>query len=411
MLTVPSFVASHTEAAVYIAGWYLFSLSISIYNKWMFGPSLDFHFPIIITAFHQLCLLVLSTGVLYVWPRFRPGAANVAAVAAPLASAGAGAGAGATGPSSASSSPTSSTPPPSVLAAAPPRSFLASCRIPWLVYLVHIVPCSLASAGDIGFSNVSFKYISLSLYTMLKTSSLMFVLLFGLLFRLEKFRWNLIIIVAVMTVSVLMMVSSPGEDASASADPDAAAAAAATAGAATGITLVLAASVMSGLRWSFTQLLLKHNEHTSNSIATIFYLSPAMSAILFAMGLVFEGWGNFLASPIWHLKGVLTTVVLMVVPGVMAFMMTVCEFKLLSVAPVITLSVAGIFKELLTILLSALIFGDRLSWLNCLGLVLTFVDIIWYNYYRYSQKEEYVVLPDHEDALEMTPLGHDEKNK
>ena len=48
-------------------------------------------------------------------------------------------------------------------------------------------------------------------------------------------------------------------------------------------------------------------------------------------------------------------------------MMTLCEFKLLTVAQVITLSVAGIFKELLTIILSSIIFGDKLSLINILG--------------------------------------------
>ena len=45
------------------------------------------------------------------------------------------------------------------------------------IYLRQIFPCSIASAGDIGLSNVSISMITLSLYTMLKTSSLMFVLI------------------------------------------------------------------------------------------------------------------------------------------------------------------------------------------------------------------------------------------
>ena len=77
------------------------------------------------------------------------------------------------------------------------------------IYIRQIFPCSIASAGDIGLSNVSISLITLSLYTMLKTSSLMFVLLFGLLFKLEKFNWRLIFIVAIMTISVIMMTDKP----------------------------------------------------------------------------------------------------------------------------------------------------------------------------------------------------------
>lgn len=352
---------NNIEAGIYIAGWYFFSLSISIYNKWMFGDGLKFQFPIFITSFHQLCLMLISCVVLYIKPQWRPLIKGNKSMNS--------------------------------------RNFLQyvkSLSMKYTTYIVMILPCSFASAGDIGLSNVSFKYVPLSLYTMLKTSSLVFVLIFGLLFRLEKFNWKLIIIVGIMTGSVLMMIEKPDnvvEDVSSNLG--------------IGIPMVLGASVMSGLRWSFTQILLKGNEYTSNSISTILYLSPAICAILFLMGLVFEGWANFADSPIWEIKGLGNTIFLMIIPGLMAFMMTLCEFKLLSVAQIITLSVAGIFKELLTIIFSVIIFNDRLSLINALGLVITFADILLYNYYRYQEGVEEnsyakVRNDDSESEIELT---------
>lgn len=336
------------ETLIYILGWYFFSLSISIYNKWMFGNGLDFKFPILITSFHQFCLMILSGLVLWLKPILRP-TINTKGQD------------------------------DNVVSKSKFMSFLSIFRIDVLTYLKQIFPCSLASAGDIGLSNVSFKFISLSLYTMLKASSLMFVLLFGLLFRLEKFHWRLLVIVLIMTGSVVMMVKEPQNSGLQALSQDK--------NNKFGILLVLGASVMSGLRWSFTQILLKHNDYTNNSISTIFYISPSMCLTLFTFGLGFEGWSNFTASPIWEFKGIFGTILLMIIPGVLAFMMTLCEFKLLSVAQVITLSIAGIFKELLTIILSSIIFGDKLSFLNCLGLLITFIDIIWYNYYRFKENQ------------------------
>lgn len=136
------------------------------------------------------------------------------------------------------------------------------------IYLRQIFPCSIASAGDIGLSNVSISMITLSLYTMLKTSSLMFVLIFGLLFKLEKFNWRLIVIVMIMTVSVVMMTDKPDEELNQENNSS------------MGIIMVILASMLSGLRWSFTQILLK-NSYTPNSISTIFYVSPGMCLILF----------------------------------------------------------------------------------------------------------------------------------
>ena len=337
------------ESIVYILGWYFFSLSISIYNKWMFGSGLDFKFPIIITSFHQLCLCILSCVVLYLKPNLRPlHTTNV-------------------------STPTST----NGISGQTIGKFLQSLLMDFPIYIRQIFPCSIASAGDIGLSNVSISLITLSLYTMLKTSSLMFVLLFGLLFKLEKFNWRLIFIVAIMTISVIMMTDKPELGSSSSSSSS------------VGIFMVLMASMLSGLRWSFTQILLKKNPYTPNSISTIFYISPGMCIILFSLGLIFEGWTNFINSEIWITKGLITTIILLIIPGVLAFMMTLCEFKLLTVAQVITLSVAGIFKELLTIILSSIIFGDKLSLINILGLILTFMDILWYNYYRYYENEDH----------------------
>lgn len=197
-------------------------------------------------------------------------------------------------------------------------------------------------------------------------------------------------IVVVMSGSVVMMVKKPESDETEDSKNHV-----------IGVLLVLFAAMMSGLRWSFTQLLLKNNSRTPNSITTIFYLSPAMCVLLFTIGLVVEGWGNFLAADIWDVKGVFATIGLIIVPGFLAFMMTLCEFKLLSVTQVITLSVAGIFKELLTIVLSSFIFGDRLSFINVIGLVITFLDILWYNWFRYHQNTKYIPL---NDQIEMGKL-------
>lgn len=336
-------------AVIYILGWYMFSLSISIYNKWMFGDGLDFKFPILITSFHQFCLMVLSGTVLYFNPSLR----------------------------------------------ANQMSFSSLFKVDKMVFVKQIVPCSIVSAGDIGFSNISYKFISLSLYTMLKTSSLIFVLIFGLIFKLEAFNWRLIVIVLIMTCSVLMMVKPASTSAGTSASTQQS----------LGVFFVLLASLMSGIRWSLTQILLKRNNnpYTTNSINTIFYLSPIMCLVLLILGLIFEGWSNFINHEIWEIKGTLYTLVLLVIPGFLAFMMTICEFKLLHVAQIITLSIAGIFKELLTIVFSTIIFGDKLSWINIVGLFITLADILWYNLYRHldNQKDlKYQALNESEEEIE-----------
>lgn len=53
---------------------------------------------------------------------------------------------------------------------------------------------------------------------------------------------------------------------------------------------------------------------------------------------------------------------------------------------------------MLTIVASLAIYGDTLTRTNCLGLVLTFADILWYNWFRYAQR-------DHPARLHSVPLA------
>lgn len=158
-VSTPFITETSIQIIICIAGWYAFSLSISLYNKWMFDKSqLNLPFPILITSFHQLLLSCLSFIVITLKPSLRP----------------------------------------------QQQSNRNTQSIKF--YLTHIIPCSLASAGDIGFGNVSFRYITLTTYTMVKSSSIAFVLLFGVLAKLEKFTYNLLVkmqhIVAICVCSI-----------------------------------------------------------------------------------------------------------------------------------------------------------------------------------------------------------------
>ena len=56
----------------------------------------------------------------------------------------------------------------------------------WSTYCRRIVPTGIASAADIGFSNWSLQYITISLYTMSKSTVILFIFFFSIWFKLEK---------------------------------------------------------------------------------------------------------------------------------------------------------------------------------------------------------------------------------
>ncbi|EMC95732.1 hypothetical protein BAUCODRAFT_34503 [Baudoinia panamericana UAMH 10762] len=343
-----------------IALWYTFSISISVYNKWMFSKeNLDFHFPLFTTAIHMLVQFSLASSVLYIFPQFRPRPA-----AMPF-----------------TEDAESDGAPPPTKRPLMTRTF----------YLTRIAPCGTATALDIGLGNFSLRFITLSFYTMCKSSVLAFVLLFAFLFRLETPTWRLCAIIAVMTAGVIMMVA--GEAAFSIA----------------GFLLVMSASCCSGFRWSLTQILLLRNSATGNPFSSIFFLTPVMFVALFILALPIEGPFKVIAGfqALGAEKGWSYSTILLLFPGFLAFMMVAAEFALLKRTSVVTLSVCGIFKEVLTISAAAFAFGDALSPVNLSGLCVTIASIAAYNYFKYSAMARDAKQEAHEmlkDDIEVAPF-------
>ena len=257
-------------------------------------------------------------------------------------------------------------------------------------YLTRLVPCGAATSLDIGLGNMSLKFISLTFLTMCKSSALAFVLLFAFIFRLETLSVRLVIIIATMTVGVIMMVA--GE----------------TAFNAVGFALVIASAFFSGFRWGLTQILLLRHPATSNPFSTLFFLTPVMFLSLIFIALAVEGpveIGNgFQALASAHGTG--TGLVLLIFPGVLAFCMISSEFALLKRSSVVTLSICGIFKEVITISAAGVVFHDRLTAVNITGLVVTIGSIASYNYMKIAKMRREA----RNNAGPQTPSGESESD-
>ncbi|KAH0284376.1 TPT-domain-containing protein [Aureobasidium namibiae CBS 147.97] len=333
-LASASFMRDAIINCILIGLWYTFSISISVYNKWMFSKgNLDFHFPLFTTCVHMLVQFFLSSLVLYFIPNLRP--KHKPAEYAPVAQSADG-----------------------ETIEAPRKPLMTG----WF-YLTRIGPCGAATGLDIGLGNMSLKFISLTFYTMCKSSVLGFVLVFALAFRLEKPSLKVGAIILTMMAGVVMMVA--GE----------------TAFSVLGFILVMSAAFFSGFRWSLTQILLLRSPATSNPFSSIFFLAPVMFAALLVIALPVEGPIE-LAGGLRDLadsRGVAGSVGIILFPGVLAFLMTASEFALLKRTSAVTLSVCGIFKEVLTISAAGIIFGDKLTPINISGLVVTIASIAAYN--------------------------------
>ncbi|TVY18058.1 putative transporter [Lachnellula arida] len=342
---------------ILIGLWYIFSLSISIYNKWMFSADhLDFKFPLFTTCMHMLVQFTLSSLVLYFLPQFRPRYDSI-------------------------SNPHNAQTTDSDLA-----QHQADSKKPLMTrmfYFTRIGPCGMATGLDIGLGNTSLKFITLTFYTMCKSSSLAFVLLFAFLFRLETPSWRLVAIIATMTVGVIMMVAGEVDFST------------------LGFILVISAAFFSGFRWGLTQILLLRNPATSNPFSSIFYLAPVMFFSLLLLAVPVEGFPALFQGlrTLMEVKGNILGPCILLFPGAIAFCMTASEFALLQRTSVVTLSIAGIFKEVVTILAAGLVFHDTLTPINISGLFVTIGAIAAYNYIKIRKMREDAQIEAHKQRI------------
>lgn len=306
---------------LFIGSWFLFATLLSVYNKWMFSPKYyGFPAPLFVTTMHMFAQFFLAGILRYMWPgRFRP-----------------------------KQDP--------------------SLRD----YGTKAAPTAVATGLDIGLSNLSLKFITLSFYTMCKSSSLIFVLLFAFLFRLERFSWRLIGVITLIFCGVILMVATEANFVL------------------QGFLMVISASALGGLRWSLTQILLKDKRMgMDNPAATIFWLAPSMGVTLAIASIAIEGWTTLFQTKFFQGLGqTALTALCLTAPGAIAFCMVLSEFYIIQRTGVVPMSIAGIAKEVSTITLSAWFFGDKLTPLNMTGVAITACGIGLFTYHKYSKSME-----------------------
>jgi solute carrier family 35 protein C2 len=205
---------------LYAASWFFFSSLLSIYNKALVGKNhYDFQYPLFLVATHQLTHFLLSSATIYFFPRFK-----------------------------------------------------VNQRFAVSKYFTTAFPAGLATAGDICLSTASLQLLSLSFYTMVKSSVPVWILMFAFWYGLEKPSARLIAIIMIICAGVMLSTSGDVEYS------------------ASGFFMVLFASISSGLRWSLTQILLQKSG-ASNPFATLRALSPTTGMVAFIVSCLIEFTG------------------------------------------------------------------------------------------------------------------------
>ncbi|XP_050513598.1 solute carrier family 35 member C2 isoform X1 [Diabrotica virgifera virgifera] len=259
----------------------------------------------------------------------------------------------------------------------------------WKEYLLAVGTTGVFSGIDISFSNWALELITVSLYTMTKSTTIVFILIFAIILKLEKKSWSLCCIVLMITVGLILFTYKS------------------TQFNILGFTLLLLASVASGIRWTCVQLLLQKSKMgMNNPVDMIYHMQPWMLLSVLPFAIYIEGpnaiknchlWGcddsaNFIRQFLKILLG-----------AFIAFFMEFTEVTVVTYTSSLTLAIAGIFKEVLQLVIAVEWNHDQLSPLNIAGLVTCLCGISFHVFHKI--KNQPLRPRPYEKSVESNDMG------
>ncbi|XP_053995025.1 solute carrier family 35 member C2 [Hylaeus anthracinus] len=229
-------------------------------------------------------------------------------------------------------------------------------KLPWQSIIVMVMPVGIASGLDVGLSNWALSLITISLYSMTKSTTIIFILGFALILKLERKSWSLICIVVMISGGLFMFTYKS------------------TQFGIFGFAICLLASFSSGIRWTMTQLIMQKSKVGMKSpIDMMYYMQLWMLVPIIPVMLWFEGshlYSNFITTDWSDVHSIAMTTTVVLGSAFIAFHMEVMEFLVVTHTSSLTLSITGITKEICILILAVEWKGDQMSGLNFIGLLM-----------------------------------------
>lgn len=264
----------------------------------------------------------------------------------------------------------------------------------WRATYRAILPCSVVTAAELGISLVSLQFVTVSFFTMVKSSSIIFLLIGSFMTGQERINAFLISVILLTGAGVTFAAWDPKSTVGVDI---------------IGFGLVLISSILNALKWILTELLLnkdvsfkgileKVNGPTKNQsksmnltpLLSVLLIAPITFLVLIIGAAIFEGFPlqmvAFLADESVHYLTM--TMCGLLLSSVLVFILRVADFGLIQLVSLITFSLLGILKQVIMIFISVLFLGDILFPINILGLVMTIIGVGLYNYYRVMEERE-----------------------
>ncbi|OVA10322.1 Triose-phosphate transporter domain [Macleaya cordata] len=237
------------------------------------------------------------------------------------------------------------------------------------IYATSVVPIGAMFAMTLWLGNTAYLYISVAFAQMLKAIMPVAVFLLGAMAGLEVMSCRMLFIMFVISFGVL--VASYGEINVNWI----------------GVVYQMGGVVGEALRLIFMEILVKRKGLKLNPISVMYYVSPFSALCLFIPWIFLEKPKMDEAS--WSFQPVV-----LALNSLCTFALNLSVFLVISHTSALTIRVAGVVKDWVVVLLSALLFADtKLTVINIFGYGIAIAGVAAYNNYK-LKKEASRASPD-----------------
>lgn len=295
--------------------------------------------------------------------------------------------------------------------------------------------CSLLTAIDIGMADTSLRFLTLSMYIILKSSTPIFVLIMAHYCGFENLTKRTFIVIVIMCIGMVLMGMEKIGEHSQPHDTKFY----------LGYFLAVFGSVITALRWGLTQYLINDKHHLSKARPTgmelknlanekedqnieiplslakastikgskdgeitivemksvdgntnhkehphfvniLFILTPTTAIFLLTASLILER--PYSTLPEIPNPSNSLAVGLIGITGFFIFFILYAEYWILEKKGIVFLSVCNVLREVLVLIVAAILFGDSYNAYTTSGLILCLLSIIYYNYLKVTQTSQ-----------------------
>ncbi|KAK7334931.1 hypothetical protein VNO80_26698 [Phaseolus coccineus] len=227
------------------------------------------------------------------------------------------------------------------------------------VYVTSVVPIGAMFAMTLWLGNTAYLYISVAFAQMLKAIMPVAVFVLGVAVGLEVMSCKMLLIMSVISFGVL--VASYGEISINWV----------------GVVYQMGGVVGEALRLIFMEIFVKRKGLKLNPISVMYYVSPCSAICLFLPWIFLEKSKMDEHGP-WNFPPVL-----LILNCLCTFALNLSVFLVITHTSALTIRVAGVVKDWVVVLLSAVLFADtKLTIINLFGYAIAIAGVAAYNNYK-----------------------------